>query len=125
MADLIDRQALYEQTAEWEAAAMEAVKKVTDVEERKRWGYILQERAAFKQDVADAPSAQPEPRWIPVSESPEYPGRFLCYYETEESGEIGHCIDFGTYDEGDGWYVSGVKYWMPLPDEPHERSEDG
>lgn len=63
--------------------------------------------------------------WIPVSEPPEYPGRFLCYYETEESGEIGHCIDFGTYDEGDGWYVSGVKYWMPLPDEPHERSEDG
>ncbi len=77
--------------------------------------------------VYNLPSAQPEPRWIPVSEPPEFPGRFICYYEVEEFGEVGHCIDFGRYDEDDGWYVSGVKYWMPLPDEPdepYERSED-
>ena len=81
-------------------------------------------KAAFDA-IKELPSAQPEPRWIPVIEPPEYSGRFLCYYETEESGEVGHCIDFGSYDEDDGGYVSGVKYWMPLPDEPYERSEDG
>ena len=74
--------------------------------------------------LVNLPSAQPEPRWIPVIEPPEYSGRFICYYENEEFGGFGHCIDFGRYDEDDGWYVSGVKYWMPLPDEPYERSEE-
>lgn len=61
MADLIDRGALYKEAEAWEAAAMEAVKKATDVEERKRWGYILQERTAFKHDVADMPSVDAVP----------------------------------------------------------------
>lgn len=80
-----------------------------------RWNRVI--RNALK-------DAQPEPKWIPVSKPPEYPGEFLCYYEVEEFGEVMHCIDFGRYDEDDGWYVSGVKYWMPLPDEPYERSEE-
>ena len=61
MADLIDRGALYKEVEEWEAAAMEAVKKATNVEERKKWGVILQERTAFKLDVADAPAVDAVP----------------------------------------------------------------
>ena len=76
-----------------------------------RWNRVIRETLK---------DARPEPRWIPVSKPPEYPGRFLCYYDDE----CGHCIDFGSYDEDEGWYVSGVKYWMPLPDEPYERSEE-
>lgn len=130
MSDLISRPALYENTAALEASALDMVQRYMhsedpdDIKEREKWSVILQERTAFKHDVADAPSVQPEPKWIPVIEPPEHSGRFLCYYETEESGEVGHCIDFGIYGEDDGWYVSGVKYWMPLPDEPYERRED-
>ena len=79
-----------------------------------RWNRVIRETAEEIRKNA-------EQRWIPVSKPPEHPGRFLCYYDDE----CGHCIDFGSYDEDEGWYVSGVKYWMPLPDEPYERSEDG
>ena len=78
-----------------------------------RWNRVIRETAEEIRKNA-------EQRWIPVSKPPEYPGRFLCYYDDE----CGHCIDFGSYDEDEGWYVSGVKYWMPLPDEPYERSEE-
>jgi hypothetical protein len=61
------------------------------------------------------------PRWIPVTERlPDYPGRFMCYYEVNDREEIGHCIDWGRYDPDDGWYVSGVTHWMPLPEPPKE-----
>lgn len=61
------------------------------------------------------------PRWIPVTERlPDYPGRFMCYYEVNDYGENGHCIDWGMYDPDDGWYVSGVTHWMPLPEPPEE-----
>ena len=64
-----------------------------------------------------------EPQWIPVTERLlDYPGRFICYYEIDDCGEVGHCIDWGRYDEDDGWYVSGVTYWMPLPEPLKEES---
>lgn len=66
----------------------------------------------------------PSTKWIPVTERlPDYPGRFLCYYEIDDYGEIGHCIDWGRYDPDDGWYVSGVTNWMLLPEPPEEKDD--
>lgn len=61
---LIDRAALYERTAEWEAQALHMVEKTMndeDTTEWKRWSTILTERSAFKFDVADAPTVDAEP----------------------------------------------------------------
>lgn len=71
--DLISRRALYERAATLEAQALDYVGKLierdgeeTSVEWR-IWSAILTERTAFKHDVYDAPSAQPERktgRWM-------------------------------------------------------------
>lgn len=56
----INREALYKQTAEWEAQAfhmVEATMNDKDLTEWKRWSTILNERSAFKFDVADFPTA--------------------------------------------------------------------
>lgn len=60
--DLISREKLLEQTAEWEAAALDHVGKLDPMEDREewvRWSAILQERTAFKHDVQDAPAEAP------------------------------------------------------------------
>ena len=57
--DLIDRMELYNQTAEWEAQALEQVDKYHPEINRdgwRWWGAVLKERTAFKHDVADAPT---------------------------------------------------------------------
>lgn len=66
--DLISRRALYDKAATLEAQALDYVGKLierdgeeTSVEWR-IWSAILTERTAFKHDVYDAPSAQPERR---------------------------------------------------------------
>ena len=63
---LIDADALYEQTAEWEASALHHIEELNrtplaemDDDERfewRKWSAILAERSAFKHDVADAPT---------------------------------------------------------------------
>lgn len=63
----VDGNALYEQTAEWEAAALEQVEKLNskplkemsadEITEWRKWSCILKERAAFKNDVAEAMAA--------------------------------------------------------------------
>jgi len=62
---LINADKLYEQTAKWEAAALENVKKHQYDDhpaEWNKWSIILAERTAFKFDVADAPTVEPEPK---------------------------------------------------------------
>ena len=71
---LIDADALYERTAEWEAQASahiewlirEPIEEMTehDKSEWKRWTAIMGERTAFKHDVADAPTIEVEPEII-------------------------------------------------------------
>lgn len=62
MADLIDRQALYERAATLEAQALDYVGKLIERDgdetstEWRIWSAILAERTAFKHDVYDAPS---------------------------------------------------------------------
>lgn len=61
---LIDADALYEKTADWEAQALHMVETTMHDEDEtkwRRWSIILTERTAFKYDVADAPTIeQPE-----------------------------------------------------------------
>ena len=57
--DLIDRNKLYEKTAEWEAQALHMVEVTMhdeDTSEWREWSIVLTERSAFKFDVADAPT---------------------------------------------------------------------
>lgn len=57
--DLIDRTKLYDQTAEWEAQALEQVNRYNpedSIDEWRWWSAVLKERGAFKHDVADAPT---------------------------------------------------------------------
>lgn len=54
---LIDADALYEKTAEWEAQALAQTERYNPTDSRDewlRWSFVLKERSAFKFDVADA-----------------------------------------------------------------------
>ena len=56
---LIDADALYEKTAEWESQALhmcEITMNDEDLTEWKRWSAVLKERSAFKFDISDAPT---------------------------------------------------------------------
>lgn len=63
---LIDAEPLYNQTAEWEAQALAEIEKLNSVpleemdyfqkKEWYKWSAVLNERSAFKHDVADAPT---------------------------------------------------------------------
>ena len=67
--DLIDREKLYEQTANWEAQAIDQTLRYSPEEDRDEWRWwsaVLKERSAFKFDVADAPTI------IPASEEGEW-----------------------------------------------------
>lgn len=89
------------------------------------WADGLYDAYKIIEEEVDAVDVEPRKRWIPVTERlPEYPGRFMCVYEDEEYGEVGYCIDWGRYDPDDGWYVSGVTHWMPIPDLPENEMED-
>lgn len=61
---LIDADALYERTAEWEAQALHMVEVTMNDEDKtewRKWSAVLAERSAFKHDIADAPTIEPEP----------------------------------------------------------------
>jgi hypothetical protein len=63
--DLIDRNKLYEKTADWEAQALHMVEVTMhdeDTTEWRKWSTVLRERSAFKFDVADAPVIIPTER---------------------------------------------------------------
>lgn len=88
---LINREALYKKACDLEAQALAYVGKIandeTKIEEWKIWSAILAERTAFKHDIFDAPSVQPEvlacgsgelnvqsePHWIQCSETVDIP----------------------------------------------------
>lgn len=70
---LIDADALYAKACDLEAQALDYTVKISNDEEKReewlRWSAILAERTAFKHDVYDAPTIEPERktgRWIPV-----------------------------------------------------------
>ena len=132
---LIDADALYEKTAEWEARALAVVEKLNEkpfeemdaneITEWRKWSCILGERSAFKHDVADAPTIEPEPRWIPCSDRyPDMDERVLVYTVAHEY-HVWDCMsnraDNYFWEDEDGLYHDKYEadLWMPLP-EPWE-----
>ena len=64
MPSYIERDALYEKTANWESLAFQRVEQSVrdgDLTEWRKWSAVLAERSAFKFDVADAPAADVQP----------------------------------------------------------------
>ena len=114
MDDLISRKKLLEQTAEWEAAALEQVGKLDprngqeEREEWLKWSAILQERSAFRSDVETAPAVkQKTGRWIrwvvPIEDKYgiEYEPHCKCSecdmeYEPYFTGVVKYCYRCGA-----------------------------
>lgn len=134
---LIDADALYEKTAEWEARALAVVEKLNEkpfeemdaneITEWRKWSCILGERSAFKHDVADAPTIEPEPRWIPCSDRyPDMDERVLVYTVAHEY-HVWDCMsnraDNYFWEDEAGLYHDKyvVDLWMPLP-EPYKEN---
>lgn len=134
---LIDADALYERACELEAQALEYVGKIIHddekIEEWRKWSAILNERTAFKHDVYDAPTIDPERKWIPVTEAlPEEETDVLVSVHFE--GFKGKTVDLPPSDyveiasHVDGvwsslsdeykvaWKKHHVVAWMPLPE---------
>ena len=130
---LIDADALYEEARYLEAQAIDYTVKISNDEEKReewlRWSAILAERTAFKHDVYDAPTIEPEPRWIPCSERlPKEKQDVLLLMP--QNMVVGFWEDVLS-DGGRTWYAnSGNGYftdmdvlygyddpiaWMPLP----------
>lgn len=124
---LVDADELYEKTAEWEASALAKIEELnrTPLEEMddaqknlwRKWTAILNERSAFKHDVFDAPTIEPQ-QWIPVTERlPEENGDYLV------TGRQG-AVNKRRYDDGH-WYGNwAVVAWMPLPEPWKGGAED-
>ena len=61
--------------------------------------------------IDDAPTIEPEHRWIPVTERmPEY-GTEVVTINKDDEYEINHVID----EEDGEWFLDGAVAWMPLP----------
>jgi hypothetical protein len=154
---LIDGNALYEKACDLEAQALDYAVKISNDEEKReewlRWSAILAERSAFRHDVYDAPTIEPEPQWIPCSERlPEeaYPvivtwknGDPASYYQYILGK---HYVGVAHYKNGKWFWYSSVtedtlmEYgrcdseefdeaievlaWMPLP-KPYGGEQDG
>lgn len=71
--------------------------------------------------ISDAPSVQPEPRWIPVTERLPEPPSF-CLVTTD--GSHNDVIDIALF-MSDGWHkASTILAWMPLP-KAYKEDSDG
>lgn len=90
---LIDADALYERACELEAQALEYVGKIIHddekIEEWRKWSAILNERTAFKHDVYDAPTIEPERK------KGEWLKEDLSGYLTPGGNSIYHCSECG------------------------------
>lgn len=76
--------------------------------------------------IQDAPTIEPEQRWIPVSEK-AHPTKEGKYLVTDDAGGMAtvDVDDFMYCDDGNGmWLCSqNVTAWMPLPEPYQEEGE--
>ena len=94
---LIDADALYEKTAEWEAQALHMVEVTMNDEDKtewKKWTSILNERSAFKFDIADAPTVEERKKgkWIEIPDEV-----FASTYKCSSCGEAPLCDGYSDY----------------------------
>ena len=129
----IDADALYEKAASLEAQALDYVGKLIERDgdevstEWKIWTAILTERTAFKHDVFDAPTIEPESQWIPCSERLPKCGRqvlvyarsvhfVLAKYDEMRNANGIYEMKWVTFDAWKPFYtIKEVIAWMPLP----------
>ena len=100
MSRLIDADALYEKACDLEAQALDYAVKISNDEEKReewlRWSAILAERTAFKHDVYDAPTIEPER----LTEQPEIIRCKDCKHHHRDNSGAYYC---GRKDYGYGW----------------------
>ena len=90
---LIDADALYKRTAEWEAQAQMQLESLTKMrlqdmnraqrDEFIKWSAVLAERSAFKFDIADAPTVEPKIVRCAECKNMRIIGRTTMYYSCE------------------------------------------
>ena len=127
---LIDADALYEKARDLEAQAIDYTVKISHDEEKReewlRWSAILAERTAFKHDVYDAPTIEPEPHWIPCSERLPEVGRSVLFSVGGMYTAEGCMRDDGDWCQFRWSSVQKrdiVDAWMPLP-KPYGGEQD-
>lgn len=129
--DLISRAALYERAVTLEAQALDYVGKLIERDgdepstEWRIWSAILNERTAFKHDVCDAPSAQPGPRWIPVTERLPEKHEEVLVTVTKEIVIAWIYLDgrWRSNDCPETYLNDHITAWMPLPEPYREENE--
>lgn len=119
---LINADALYEKACDLEAQALDYTVKISHDEEKaeewRRWSAILAERSAFKHDVYDAPTIEPEPRWISCSERLPEVGQSVLFSVCGMYTAEGCMRDDGDWCQFRWSSVQRrdmVDAWMPLP----------
>ena len=111
---LIDGNALYEKACDLEAQALDYTVKISNDEEKaeewRRWSAILAERSAFKHDVYDAPTIEPERktgRWIGNPETCEFMTCSACGCEFDWVSEGGYPSNEWAYCPECGAFMGG------------------
>ena len=92
---LIDADTIYEQTAEWEAQALEQVNKYNYKDSREEWIWwsaVLTERTAFKYDIFNAPTIEA----VPVLKGKNLKEGWSSLFECSKCGES--CSDTYVLD---------------------------
>lgn len=125
---LIDADALYEEARYLEAQAIDYTVKISNDKEKReewlRWSAILAERSAFRHDVYDAPTIEPEPQWIPCSERlPEATGVYIVTCNIYSGDKVDGVTATWSYWRRNEWMMKDVLAWMPLP-KPYGGEQD-
>lgn len=104
-------------------AAIDAINHICPVDTE--YDCTLLDRVDVRCVLSDLPSAQPEPRWIPVEERLPEVGKFVLVTDMYLDDVTIARFDGAWEDQHGNWSSFGcVTAWMPLP-ERYRGGEDG